>query len=87
MQGREKSHLRKLLRERRALRWHLERVNKQIKAQEACLQSIGLPRIAGIREESMKIKSLTEISEKFEKLIAFAETVFRENNRPVKSSK
>ena len=49
-QGSVKSHLRKLLSERRALRWRLERVNKEIKAQEARLQPIGLPRIAGIRE-------------------------------------
>ena len=85
MQGSEKSHLRKLLREKRALRWNLERVNKQIKAQKARLQSIGLPRIAGIREESTEIKSLAEVGEKFEKVIGFVETVFRENN-PVESS-
>ena len=72
MQGVEKARLRKLIRERRSLRWHLERINKQIRAQEERIQSIRLPRAVEIKEENTEIKSLAEIREKFEKLIAFA---------------
>ena len=53
---------------------------------EARLQSIGLPHTAGINEVSTEIKSLAEVGEKFEKLIAFAETLIHKNNRPTESS-
>ena len=82
----EKAHLRKLIRERRSLRWHLERVNKQIRAQKARVQSVEHPQTAEIREGSTEIKSLAEIGDKFEELIALAETSIRGNNRPVESS-
>ena len=65
-QAGEKAHLRKLIRERRSLRWHLERVNKQIRAQEARIQSVERPQTAEVREGSTEIKSLAEIGDKFE---------------------
>ena len=83
-QAGEKAHLRKLIRERISLRWHLERVNKQIRAQEARIQSVEQPQTAEVREGKTEIKS--EIGDKFEELIEFAETSIRENNRPVESS-
>ena len=85
-QGGVKSHLRKLIRERGALGWHLEWIIKQFKAQEAWAQSVGLPCTAEVTEKWTEIKSLAEVSEKLEKLIAFAKTSIRENNRPVESS-
>ena len=81
-----KAHVRKLIRERRSLRWHLERINKQIRAQEERIQSIRLPHAVEIKDENTEIKSLAEIGEKFEKLIAFAESSIFENNRPIISS-
>ena len=77
-QAGEKAHLRKLIRERRSLRWHLEQVNKQITAQEARLQLVERPQTAEVREVSKEIISLAEIGDKFEELIALPETFIRE---------
>jgi len=85
-QAAEKAHLRKLIRERRSLRWYLERVNKQIRAQEERIQSVEQPRTGEVRKENREIKSFAEVSEKFEKLITFAESSIRENNRSGRSS-
>ena len=63
-QAGEKAHLRKLIRERRFLRWHLERVNKQIKSQEARVQSVERPQTAVVREGKTEIKSLVAINSK-----------------------
>ena len=82
-QAGEKAHLCKLIKDRRSLRWHLERVNKKIRTEEARIQSVEQPQTAEVREGMTEIKSLPEIGDKFEELIEFAETSIRENNRPV----